>query len=302
MSDQEIAAARASLARVQSFDVAELPRKEDLGREWSFEPAVQPAQKAIALFQLVPDHIVPEPPPSARSQLRNAADSLYNLFNQIKTFSAQSGNSSAERQSILASVKDNYESWFNQLQPALVFSTSTQRDVSRIENEARAAAQAAQDEAVWLTSTLADHQKEAERVLADVRKLAAEQGVGFQAVYFKTEADKHDVTAPDWRSWTVKAAILVAVLALLSPFVTKLDLLKPQDIHESVQLLAAKFVIFTTAGSLLVLCARNFLAHTHNAIVNRHRQNALLTFQALVDAAKGEDKKDIVLTHAAACM
>lgn len=53
MSDQEIAAARASLARVQSFDVAELPRKEDLGREWSFEPAVQPAQKAIALFQLV---------------------------------------------------------------------------------------------------------------------------------------------------------------------------------------------------------------------------------------------------------
>lgn len=83
---------------------------------------------------------------------------------------------------------------------------------------------------------------------------------------------------------------------------TKLDLLKPQDIHESVQLLAAKLVSFTTAGYLLVLCARNCLAHTHNAIVNRHRQNALLTFQALVDAAKGEDKKDIVLTHAAACM
>ncbi|WP_271497808.1 hypothetical protein [Bradyrhizobium sp. CCBAU 11357] len=263
---------------------------------------MQPAQKAIALFQLVPDHIVPELPPAARSQLRSAADSVYNLFNQIKSFSAQSGNASGERQGILSSLKDSYEGWFNQLQPALVFSTSTQRDFSRIENEARAAAQAAQDEALRLTSVPAEHQKEAERVLSDVRKLAAEQGVGFQAAYFKTEADKHDDTASKWRLWTVGAALLVAALAVLSPFVTKIDLLKPQDIHDSIQLLAAKLVIFTTTGYLLVLSARNFLAHTHNTIVNRHRQNALLTFQALVDAAKGEDKKDIVLTQAAACM
>ena len=91
-------------------------------------------------------------------------------------------------------------------------------------------------------------------------------------------------------------------MAILSLFVTKIDFLKPTDAYEAIQLLAAKLVIFTTAGYLVVLCARNFLAHTHNAIVNRHRQNALLTFQALVDAAKGEDKKDIVLTHASACM
>jgi hypothetical protein len=55
-------------------------------------------------------------------------------------------------------------------------------------------------------------------------------------------------------------------------------------------------------GYALVLCSRTFLAHTHNAIVNRHRQNALLTFQALVNAAKEESKKDIILTHASACM
>jgi hypothetical protein len=53
---------------------------------------------------------------------------------------------------------------------------------------------------------------------------------------------------------------------------------------------------------MLLLCARNFLSHKHNAIVNRHRQNALLTFNALVKAAGSEDRSDVILTYAAACI
>ncbi|UPT96298.1 hypothetical protein J4G48_0046020 [Bradyrhizobium barranii subsp. apii] len=302
MSEQDYTAERGSLIRVQQFDVSQLPRREDLGREWSFEAAVAPAERAIALFQLVPEHVVPLLPPSARNQLRAAADTVYSLFEQIRNFSAQTPNATAERQGLINSLRDNYETWFNQIQPSLVFSTSIQRDFSRLENEARAAAQSAKDEAARLTAALAEHSKEAERVLEDVRRVAAEQGVGFQAAYFKSEAEKHDAAARTWRVWITLAAALVAVVAAASLFVSKVDLLKPQDAYEAIQLLAAKLVIFTTAGYLVVLCARNFLAHTHNAIVNRHRQNALLTFQALVDAAKGEDKKDIVLTQAAACM
>jgi hypothetical protein len=53
---------------------------------------------------------------------------------------------------------------------------------------------------------------------------------------------------------------------------------------------------------MLILFARNFLSHEHNAIVNKHRQNALMTFTALVDAAKEDDHSDIVLLHAAQCI
>ena len=53
---------------------------------------------------------------------------------------------------------------------------------------------------------------------------------------------------------------------------------------------------------MLFLSAKNFLTHKHNAIVNKHRQNALVTFQALVDAAKDESCKDIILTHASSCI
>jgi hypothetical protein len=53
---------------------------------------------------------------------------------------------------------------------------------------------------------------------------------------------------------------------------------------------------------MLLLSARNFLSHKHNEIVNRHRQNALLTFKALVDAAGQKEAQDVVLSYAAACI
>ncbi len=64
----------------------------------------------------------------------------------------------------------------------------------------------------------------------------------------------------------------------------------------------SKLLIFAVLAYMLLLCARNFLAHKHNSIVNKHRQNALLTFKALADAASKEDQRDVVLTYAAACI
>jgi hypothetical protein len=42
--------------------------------------------------------------------------------------------------------------------------------------------------------------------------------------------------------------------------------------------------------------------HRHNAVVNKHRQNALLTYRALVEAGSEGGTRDIVLTHAASCI
>jgi hypothetical protein len=53
---------------------------------------------------------------------------------------------------------------------------------------------------------------------------------------------------------------------------------------------------------MLLLFSRNYLAHKHNSIVNKHRQNALLTFKAIVDAAGTEERRDVILTYAAACI
>jgi hypothetical protein len=82
----------------------------------------------------------------------------------------------------------------------------------------------------------------------------------------------------------------------------KLPWIQPENPTEAFQLITSKILIFAVLGFLLVLAAKNYATHKHNSVINKHRQNALLTYRALVEAAAGEGTEDIVLAHAAACI
>jgi hypothetical protein len=158
------------------------------------------------------------------------------------------------------------------------------------------------DHAEYLTKELEGQLADAERILEDIRKTAAEQGVSQQASYFKAESVEHDQNADAWRKATIRLAIASGIFAALSTFFHKIPFLTPQTTYDAVQLGISKVLVFAVLAYMLFLSARNFLSHKHNAIINKHRQNALLTFKALADAAGGEEKRDIVLTYAAACI
>lgn len=73
----------------------------------------------------------------------------------------------------------------------------------------------------------------------------------------------------------------------------------PESSSEMFQLISSKLLIFAVLGYLLLMASRNYTTHKHNAVVNRHRQNALLRYKSLVEAAGGTATQDIVLAHAA---
>ena len=141
----------------------------------------------------------------------------------------------------------------------------------------------------------------ARSALEDARRNSAQQGVSQQAYYFKVESKYHRLQAKVWGSYIRGLAITAIVLLILALGFYKWSWLSPDNAFQAVQLSLSKTLIISTIAYLLFLSARNFLAHKHNAVVNRHRQNALQTFEALV-AAAGTEKRDIVLTHAAACI
>src|SRR5690606_5836175 len=94
----------------------------------------------------------------------------------------------------------------------------------------------------------------------------------------------------------------LVVFAILSLFLHRFEWIKPSSNAEMFQLITSKILIFTVLGYMLIMSARNYTTHKHNAVVNRHRQNALLTYQALVTAAEDTGTQDIVLAHAASCI
>ena len=168
--------------------------------------------------------------------------------------------------------------------------------------EARAMIQSVKDEADVLNKHLENNKKQADEVLEQIRKVAAEQGVSQQAIYFKEMADQHDILASEWQKKIFWTSIILGGYAIISIFIHKIAFLAPSDSYQTVQLAISKILIFGVISFYLYLSAKNYLSHKHNAIVNRHRQSALMTFNALAKAATSDGSKDIILNHAAFCI
>jgi hypothetical protein len=302
MAKTKLEEARDSLVRVQTFDVTTLPREAALGEAFNFRDAVEPATRVIRLFQQFPESALSDLPPGQLSKIKNTSDGFFNILNNILQFNVKQENPQAAHSNTLNSVKNQYEQIFNEIHELIAYGISRQQDVSALEMGFRAAIQAAEDKTKEITESLVAAQNEASRILDDVRKVAAEQGVSQQAFHFARESTAHEAAADNWRKWTIRVAIGLGLFAAASIFLHKLEILKPADTYESIQLALSKGLLFAVIAYVLLLCARSYQAHTHNAIVNKHRQNALLTYKALADAAGNDQSRDVILNHAASCI
>lgn len=293
----------ASLERIQKFDCDSLSREEELGQAFNFAGAIEPARRLIRLYKQMSTSVIEDFPDNHVTQIKKQADADFNRFQQILSFDPkEQTNTIAQRDTLIKQITDSYNGAFNTLYPYISYGVSKSVDFQRLENEARATIQSINDKAGELTAQLNKHQEDAQNVLEDVRKVAAEQGVSQQAIYFKEESENHEALAETWRMRMIWLAIALGFYAFISVFFHKIPWITPTNTFESVQLITSKILIFAVIAYMLFLSAKNFLSHKHNAVVNKHRQNALMTFSALADASSSDEAKDVVLNHAASCI
>jgi hypothetical protein len=291
-----------SLGRIQEFKVESLVREKELGERLNFREVVPAATRLIDLYRRLAPIALEDFPVEILQQIKAVANQDFNRFNEILAFSPDEGSPQSRRQQLIQGVSDSYTAAFKTIYKPIAYSLHRSADFQRLEREGRATLQAVQDQAGAITGALKKQLEDAARIVDDVRKVAAETGVTQQARYFKEEADSHEATASKWKLMTYKMAWAIGAYAVGSLFVAKIPFLVPTDVFQSVQLAISKVLIFAVLSYVLYLAAKNFVAHSHNAIVNRHRQNALLTYKALVDATKSPEKRETVLSHAAACI
>ena len=291
-----------SLVRIQQFGPRTLAREEELGRDFSFQEVTPAAKRLIALYNQVSLTVLEDFPVSQLNSLKTQSDADYNRFEQILKFSAKQENAYNTRNSLIQQIDGAYQGTFNTLQPIITYSTSKSADFKRLETEARAMLQIIEDKAAELTKQLEDDKKTSEQILEDIRKVAAEQGVSQQATYFRDAAKEHETEAENWRKQTIRLAWILGAYAVLTLGLHKIPWIKPDDLYQTVQLAISKVLIFAVLSYVLYLSTKNYLAQKHNAVINKHRQNALMTYEALVDAAKDVANREIILTHASACI
>lgn len=294
---------KSCLERIQAFNPDLLVRRDELGK-YAFDGAVAPAKKIIALFDTLPVSYLVYFPDHQLNTIKDAANNAFNIFQTFLNFDVESAQPSVTQaqESLTLSLNDLFQHTFNVLSPLIAFSTARAQDFSALEHEARAAVQAAQDQAATLVANLQKQREIIDGILRETRAAAAEQGVGKQAIHFKMEADDNKSEARIWLGRSIATAVGLGVFAVASLFIHEIPGLDSTDPYRMAQIAVSKVLIFGVIAYMLVLCAKNFLSHKHNEVVNRHRQNALATFTALVDATSDAASSDVVLSHAAACI
>lgn len=293
---------RQALERVQTFDPMTLGREDDLGRQMNFVEAVKYADEIIALYKRIPISTLTDFTDSQLNSILTQANADYSVFNKILEFNAASSDAVSTRTNILNNLKNRRDQLFDSVWQYVAYGVARITDTSLLEIQARATIQGIQDQAAKLTEQLAKSKTDADSALAAIRAVASEQGVSQQAIYFKDEAQSQESLAATWLTYTNRFAVALGCFAILSLFLHKFAWIKPENNAEMFQLITSKVLIFTVLGYMLIMAARNYTTHKHNAVVNRHRQNALLTYRALVTAAEDTATQDIVLAHAASCI
>jgi hypothetical protein len=150
----------ASIERVQNFDLESL-RRAELG-PFALGDATPAARRTIDLYREVPVQFVAELPVQLQATLRKNADAAFSVFTEVLNFDPEAvENPSQVKTQLLNKVEGLRDPQFQQVYPIISYLATRQHDFGALESQARAAAQAARDEADRLRETLENAEAEA---------------------------------------------------------------------------------------------------------------------------------------------
>jgi peptidoglycan/LPS O-acetylase OafA/YrhL len=135
----------------------------------------------------------------------------------------------------------------------------------------------------------------ADAALASIQETTGTAGAATHATEFEALATNSDTYAKRWLAFTLVLGfvtlVTVVILVLKDPSGEK-----PSQIAQYVMVRVAAFAL---GSYLTVWAARNYRAHRHLQVTNKHRATALRTFQTFVAAASSDaPTKNAVLLEA----
>ncbi len=293
--------AQSSLERIQNFDANSLVQKRKLG-DYSFEGAVEPARRLQVLYNKIPQKVVEELSATMAKKLLDACNATFSRFDEILSFDLDQGSVTSRREALTTQLADAYDLAFDQVAPIIAFAVADTTDFTKLEERGRAAVQSLIDETEQKKDTIDQTLTSATELLEEVRNVAAEEGVLKQAKFFKDEAESHADHSVRWLVASVIAAILVVFFVGWTLLYAKAPLFASSTTYEAIQIAVSKILFFSVLTYLLVSCVRMYRSHLHNSVVNKHRQNALMTYRTLSESGATPEARDTILNHAAAAI
>jgi hypothetical protein len=272
-----------------------LVRKEKLGDDLNFEAGLPYFKKTLKLFQDLKQCSLDNIPLSTINTLSSHAEGALGYFSQIQNFSIQSHpNPLQMREQMINQISNSYDGYFTAIAPIISYSIRKGTDFESLEKKAQQIVGEMHETQTSFILNQEKAKKEADSIIEAMRQVSAESGIAQHSFLFQNEAHLHQKIAKYWLGAVIIMGIFTFLLALYSIgyYSANITNLSP---GQSIQLGIAKIIGFSVLYFGLVWTGKNYRSHRHNYVINKHRQNALNTFQAFVKATDDESTKNAVL-------
>lgn len=286
----------------------------DLARRYAAEPVehfVRPELNALGFEELRPsvEAIIAvareldatplrELPYRLVAKALGAFGNLDGQLHEMRTFdivalSSRNENPVQQKQRIVANFDGVENAFWEQIAPVVGYAGALR---ARSDQQAAASALVLERAQAAVASAL-ESQEQLGQIVTAARTAAADVGVSRHTRLFSTESKAHAAAAKGWLAATALVAFGTLSLAIVN-YSAVLDQKEKAPPEAVVQFVLAKVLVFSLLLSAIVWCGRNYRSSRHNEIINRHRRNALGSFEAFVSGATDDQTKNAVLLQA----
>lgn len=221
------------------------------------------------------------------AQLRQSATALEAVRN-FKVLGT--ANPTGERDGIVNTIASAAEQLLVGTQGWIGFLAYQKGDVQRNLKALSDAVTTANDMLVASKGTTAKAAGEIDGIISAAREASATVGVAHFTADFSGEASTNETEAKLWLKWTAGLAVATIVAAVASFFVPI-----PEGAARVAQYMTSKLVLLGVLITATLWCGRIYRATRHQHATNKHRANALKSFQAFVKATDDEPTRNAVL-------
>lgn len=277
--------------------------RDDLGVELNFREGLPYFERTIKLFKDLYHSNIDSLPFKVSNNLKGFADSAFQDFQQIKSFSLQQhpNNPADVRNRMINTIRDTYDKYYEYVTPVIAYSIRKGTDFEKLEADAK-------EKIKNLDSLIKTQEESKEKMLSDidstlekVKRAAQDIGVAQHATHFKNEADDHSNSA---NNWLIATGILAGLTLLvgIGSLIHYFYIIQELSLSKNIQLAVSKLIVFSILLTGAVWSGRTYRAHRHNFVINKHRQNALSTFETFIKSSDDPQTKSAVLIQTTQCI
>lgn len=288
------------LEELFKIDHTSLARESELGTKFSFTEGLPFFNRIVDLyreFESIPLEGISFK--SLNAVLTGVREALA-LFKSVVDFNPLTvPNPNDIRKQIIDRARDQYEAHYDRVTPVLAFATRKGPDFAVLESKALDSVAKMDKLSADLSQKGTEYTSEAASTLEKLQEAAGKVGVARHAVNFEEQSEEH-LGAAKWWFWATLVSVALGVAAVWALFIGPFMIeVKGLELGEAIYHVASRIMAFSVVSFAIYWAAKNHGAHRHNYIINKHRQNALATFQAFTEAAKLDaDVKAAVLLQA----